>query len=70
MFGLGLYSAGIIIEFTSDKDGKRFKDKPENRASRMVVDSGLGLRILIMVSSRCGELSRRYRLPAYREAQL
>ena len=31
MFGLGLYSAGMLIEFASELDRKRFKDKPENK---------------------------------------
>ena len=31
MLGLGLYTAGLSIEFVSELDRKRFKDKPENR---------------------------------------
>lgn len=30
MLGLGLYTVGIITEFASEVDRKRFKDKPEN----------------------------------------
>ena len=31
MFGLGLYSTGILTELASELDRKRFKDKPENK---------------------------------------
>ncbi len=31
MLGLGLYTVGIITEFASEVDRKRFKDKPENK---------------------------------------
>ena len=31
MLGLGLYSVGIITEFVSEADRKRFKDKSENK---------------------------------------
>ena len=31
MLGLGLYAVGMITEFASEVDRKRFKDKPENK---------------------------------------
>lgn len=31
MLGLGLYTVGIVTEFASELDRKRFKDKPENK---------------------------------------
>ena len=31
MLGLGLYTVGIVTEFASEVDRKRFKDKPENK---------------------------------------
>lgn len=31
MLGLGLYTVGIVTEFVSEVDRKRFKDKPENK---------------------------------------
>ena len=31
MLGLGLYTVGIVTEFASEVDRKRFKDRPENK---------------------------------------
>lgn len=31
MLGLGLYTVGLVTEFASEVDRKRFKDKPENK---------------------------------------